>query len=1071
MKKLWIAVILFGILCLTGCGGEEIAETQPKDLTTTVMIYMMGSDLEVKSGAGTSDLEEIVASGVDLSKTTVLVYAGGSPKWHNELADPDKHTLLQLKEGGFEQVTQLEALSMGESRCLSNFLKYGHSNYPAEQYALILWDHGNGPVIGYGKDMLFDNDGLTLQEMGAALADSPFNQNNKLIWVGFDACLMASAELACVWAPYAEFLVASQEVEPAFGWNYDFMASVCQPNTQQVLKDLAQGYLDACLAYFEERGYTDRDTTLSCIDLSYAEELESAINTLFARAAQDVSTQYNQLTARRAKTRALGRASTGSEYDLIDLNDMGMWLGQMYPEEVTAMQQVLDKMMVANLTNTEDLCGLSLYYPFYNKRYYEKDWAEAYRELGLLPQYQSYLEGYEKIWLQSDKLSLASSAMPSMVSKETYTLQLTPEQAESYVSSRYYILQQLGDELYSVVFASSNITEEGGLLTANFDGNVIYLKTGQGEYVIPVTQEHDTVGDVTRYSVYTYLDNSLSIMATPPEGYEEKNGSFRYQLAVNNTNQQIGISALLPADEQVASQGILGGKTEDVDLSQWVKATFPHQRHRYLVRDENDTVKQINDWPVSGILTAFEVYIADGMEFVYAPLETGDYYIIFEIEDTQGNFYCSDLLPITADGQLPEAKQPETVNCHWEGDNQRVTLWEQDGITLFLQQMEDYYGKTYTLGVNNQTDRPVLAYMENPFINETVDATHMGNLIILEAAAGQEVIDEIGISNWSELAYMQVIDEISSMKFHILVRDALSMKTLVPRTWVNLQIDEPNRLQHLKSWLGVTWETMHASRGIFATEQIIEENEHFRLSQISLGDYQEDSDNQELYAGFKIENLSEYMLYPSIEGLLLDGMFIAANGGPDWVHPGCTAYFTAHAKHEDLERANLTDIRDAKLVMRFDQNHTILGLGGYAQILQFPLKLTQSGAGSKVPEGDQLIFDENSVTIRMLEYVEDEWSNTWYVVVENNSDQDICLSPTNCIINGQEISDTDFNNIAIYEGQVPAHSKSIARIDLIHFGAVMLEEMSLDIILQDFTQQKILYEGHRRIEMNVEDYS
>jgi hypothetical protein len=217
MKKLWIAVILFGILCLTGCGGEEIAETQPKDLTTTVMIYMMGSDLEVKSGAGTSDLEEIVASGVDLSKTTVLVYAGGSPKWHNELADPDKHTLLQLKEGGFEQVTQLEALSMGESQCLSNFLKYGHSNYPAEQYALILWDHGNGPVIGYGKDMLFDNDGLTLQEMGAALADSPFNQNNKLIWVGFDACLMASAELACVWAPYAEFLVASQEVEPAFG--------------------------------------------------------------------------------------------------------------------------------------------------------------------------------------------------------------------------------------------------------------------------------------------------------------------------------------------------------------------------------------------------------------------------------------------------------------------------------------------------------------------------------------------------------------------------------------------------------------------------------------------------------------------------------------------------------------------------------------------------------------------------------------------------------------------------------------------------------------------------------------
>ena len=157
--------------------------------------------------------------------------------------------------------------------------------------------------------------------------------------------------------------------------------------------------------------------------------------------------------------------------------------------------------------------------------------------------------------------------------------------------------------------------------------------------------------------------------------------------------------------------------------------------------------------------------------------------------------------------------------------------------------------------------------------------------------------------------------------------------------------------------------------------------------------------------------------------------------------------------------------------MRFDQNYTILGLGGFAQIQQFPVKLSQSGAGSKVPTGDQVIFEENGVRIRMLLYSADEWANDWYVVVENNSDLDICLAPTNCVINGQEVSDTSFDNIAIYDAQVPAHQKTIARISLIHFGALELEEMSLDLLLQDFTQQKVLYAGSTRIELKVADDS
>ena len=34
-------------------------------------------------------------------------------------------------------------------------LNYGFDFFPADSYSLILWDHGGGPVLGYGVDENF----------------------------------------------------------------------------------------------------------------------------------------------------------------------------------------------------------------------------------------------------------------------------------------------------------------------------------------------------------------------------------------------------------------------------------------------------------------------------------------------------------------------------------------------------------------------------------------------------------------------------------------------------------------------------------------------------------------------------------------------------------------------------------------------------------------------------------------------------------------------------------------------------------------------------------------------------
>ena len=106
--------------------------------------------------------------------------------------------MIDLGKNKDQQVTAKtsEAANMGIPRTLSEFINYCTTYYPARHYGLIFWDHGAGPVWGYGYDELFDNDGLLLGEFRSAMDNTQFGQDHKLDWVGFDACLMGCIENA-----------------------------------------------------------------------------------------------------------------------------------------------------------------------------------------------------------------------------------------------------------------------------------------------------------------------------------------------------------------------------------------------------------------------------------------------------------------------------------------------------------------------------------------------------------------------------------------------------------------------------------------------------------------------------------------------------------------------------------------------------------------------------------------------------------------------------------------------------------------------------------------------------------
>ena len=1061
----WIFPAFLALLLLVGCSRtpEEI-QPPPTEapLTTTVMVYMVGSDLEAKAGSATKDLEEMAASGVDTSLVNLVVYAGGSPHWHNEVASPEEHRVLTLGAEGFRCVNTQPVSSMGESPCLASFLNYVYTNFPADRYALILWDHGDGPVIGYGRDMLFGNDSLTLSEMRQALEDSPFGEGNKLAWVGFDACLMASAELCCVWAPYADYLVASQEVEPSFGWDYRFLGSTSAADTPTLLTQLTQTYLDTCLAYYESRGYDHRDTTLSCLDLSQAGELNAAIDALFALAAQDTSAGYNDLASRRVQTRALGRASTGSEYDLIDLQDMARQLSDLYPDAAARLQTVIDAMVISNSTNAEGCSGLSLYYPFYNKAYYTNSWRQVYTQLDLFPNYLTYLERYQDTWLNSDFLdSFATSEEPSTNSQNQYILQLTQQQAEAYASASYYILRREGHELYSRIFSSQDVSLDGTTLTANYDGDILYVRNKFGQWAIPNSLEHDTSGEVTRYSVPVNLSNAPSFSyMSHLEDFQQVTESYRFQLAVDTDTKKISVSALTPWDEDPSAETLSGGKLDDVDLSQWTNYVFVNQRNRYLTRYENGVIQPVSTWPHNGWISYYSYPIGDGAEFFFAPLVAGEYYLLFEIEDTQGNRYCSELLPIQADGPEPEVWQPAPIEADFSSGD-RVLLTQQAGLDIYMILYDFYDENKYSLEIVNHNDFPVYVSGTDMIVNGDTYCT-MGSM-------GYHIIEPGETSTQSPIHFGRLQDlffpeGLSSLRFTLNAENALTQTSIVFDQVFSVTLHSQMQLQP-SAFSYNYYAYTQPSRSILAQEQVLKETDEMRISLLGLGGNPESTG---IFGALCIENRTDQPIYVGLGGVVLDGIRLNPSTATTEIPANSKIYTQIAVLEDDLDAVGLSSAGSVSLLMQVKHAVSVSGGGGFAQQFMLPVQLSQSGTPAQVGANGNVLFQEDGVKVTFLRQSAVSGGYAWYVLVENTSDRFISLNLTGEVINGRVLEESEYAGQGIFDTELGPNQKCIAYISYLYEQTLPFDSMAFRFQILDYNGETILYTGKKDVTLRLD---
>ncbi|BEP17321.1 hypothetical protein PYJP_06730 [Pyrofollis japonicus] len=163
---------------------------------------------------------------------------------------------------GSKLLKDLGEVDMGDPSTLRAFVEYAVEMFPAEHYMLVLWNHGSGFGVAY--DDSSGGDGLTLDELRSVL-EQLGAEGIRFDIVGFDACLMATLETLSSVAGLTDYVVASEELEPGYGWPLDSMLEILVSNPSISPRELLAGLVKAYGEFYESRGMMD--TTLSAFDM------------------------------------------------------------------------------------------------------------------------------------------------------------------------------------------------------------------------------------------------------------------------------------------------------------------------------------------------------------------------------------------------------------------------------------------------------------------------------------------------------------------------------------------------------------------------------------------------------------------------------------------------------------------------------------------------------------------------------------------------------------------------------------------------------------------------------------
>lgn len=364
---------------------DAVTVPAAKQAKWTIMVYVNSKNNLEEFGLKDMNEMEMVGS---TGKVNVVTEVGRIKGY--TAADGDwtgSRRYLVKKDSDFSKITSpvlqtLPKADMGDYRHLIEFGNWAKENFPADNYMLIVWNHGDGWYKGLKtKGISFDdetNNHISTPQLAQALKAIGGVQI-----YGSDACLMQMASVVYEIKDYAKYVLGSEELEPGDGTTYD---TLLKGINESDLTPLAVGKA-AVKAYADHYKQLGEGSTQSLVKSGAMPGFTQALNA-FASALM-ASGEKTAIKTARANTFA---------FDTDANKDLGSFLTNVLAtvnnaevkKTAEALNTYLNKNLVAiNRTsngstswdnkNYAEAKGLAIYLPNtgYNTDYNELQFAAA----------------------------------------------------------------------------------------------------------------------------------------------------------------------------------------------------------------------------------------------------------------------------------------------------------------------------------------------------------------------------------------------------------------------------------------------------------------------------------------------------------------------------------------------------------------------------------------------------------------------------------------------------------------------------------------------------------------------
>jgi Clostripain family len=207
--------------------------------------------------------------------------------------------LLQVTSAGVVKLADYGEPDMGNPETLRQFLSWGIKAFPADHYAVVIWDHGGGwkYII---KD---DTSGSRMSIAGLASAMNSaaveLGRGRKFDITVFDACLMSLVEVADQLTPVTDYVVASEQSVNSTGFPYDLMLQRLVADPSVTSGDYARGIADDYYT-FNIQSNSKSVLTVAAIDESKLGPLVSSIDDLSVTLIANMAAFYPDANDARA---------------------------------------------------------------------------------------------------------------------------------------------------------------------------------------------------------------------------------------------------------------------------------------------------------------------------------------------------------------------------------------------------------------------------------------------------------------------------------------------------------------------------------------------------------------------------------------------------------------------------------------------------------------------------------------------------------------------------------------------------------------------------------------------------